>query len=145
MNSERNRQRALEYHRSLRLQLLAAYGGKCECCGETREAFLSLDHKNNDGAAHRISLRKNKASNYKDSKNSTCAWNDLKKRGWPKDNYRLACYNCNVGRHRNTGNRGICPHEIERGEIVSRALTEILPAVNDPQTDWLSGKPVGAP
>lgn len=29
------------------------YGAVCKCCGETEPAFLTIDHINNDGAAHR--------------------------------------------------------------------------------------------
>lgn len=41
------------YARRLKLEVLAGYGGKCICCGETHPAFLTVDHINNDGAEHR--------------------------------------------------------------------------------------------
>lgn len=138
---------AKQYARSLRLQVITAYGAKCECCGESRFHFLTIDHKLNNGTQHRKSLRKDrkvwKGHNGIRTEGSLPFWNDLKRRGYPKDEYRCLCYNCNMGRHRNWEHPGICPHEIERGEIVSVALDEIKVSA-DNQSDWLSGKPVGA-
>jgi hypothetical protein len=39
-----------------RLDILAHYGGKCACCGESNSAFLEIDHVNNDGKEHRKKL-----------------------------------------------------------------------------------------
>jgi hypothetical protein len=47
-----NRARYQRNHQTV----LAAYGGKCVCCGEAEEAFLTLDHVNNDGKQHRAEL-----------------------------------------------------------------------------------------
>lgn len=114
-----------KYHRSLRIEVLEAYGGKCVCCGEAQKSFLSLDHIHNDGATHRREV------NGTNSGCSNTIWNLLKRQGWPKDRYRLLCYNCNVGRHRNFENPGICPHEIERGKIESvRVLLDSIPNLN---------------
>lgn len=133
-----------QYHRSLRLQVITAYGGRCECCGESRRDFLSLDHKNNDGAHER---RKINGSN---SGCSNRVWQILRKAGWPKGNYRLLCYNCNLGRQRNWEHPGICPHELERGEIVSVRLDVshryFFDTSQQLEMSWLGGyKPVGAP
>lgn len=85
---------------------LEAYGNKCVCCGEAEKIFLTIDHINNDGAEHKRNVGKHI---YK--------W--LKDNNYPKDNYRLLCYNCNSGRARN---KGVCPHEEKRqkGEINQR-------------------------
>jgi hypothetical protein len=53
-----NRPRALQAQRDCNRKLkeaaYKAYGGfRCACCGEAEPLFLSLDHVNNDGAAHR--------------------------------------------------------------------------------------------
>jgi hypothetical protein len=80
----------------LKLQTIAAYGGACECCGETAVAFLTIDHVNDDGSAHRRELKKT----------TTYRW--LKRHGYPKDGYRLLCFNCNCGRR---VNGGVCPHK----------------------------------
>lgn len=88
------------YERKLRL--IAAYGGKCDCCGESKTAFLSIDHINNDGKQHR-------EAEVGAGGNPLYRW--LEDRGFPKDNFRLLCFNCNTGRN---VNGGICPHETER-------------------------------
>ena len=84
-------------NRALRAELLAAYGHVCSCCGETAEAFLTVDHINGGGRQHRKQVR---GGLYK--------W--LKNVGFPKDEYRLLCFNCNCVR----GTRGYCPHENRR-------------------------------
>jgi hypothetical protein len=86
-------------NRRLREEFLREYGGRCQCpggCDIDEPDFLSLDHIFNDGAAHRKLLRR--GSMYR----------ELKRLGWPKDRYRLLCYNCNLGRTRHGGR---CPHE----------------------------------
>lgn len=89
------------YQRSrLRAEFFAAYGGACACCGETIPAFLTLDHLNNDGSAHRAQW--GDQASYK-------LMRLLRQQGWPQDApYGIACFNCNTGRHINGG---ICPHE----------------------------------
>lgn len=99
-NSERVKDQARLRRLALRNEMLSAYGGRCSCCGESEDAFLTLDHKNRDGAAHRRQLG-----------NTYATWQDLKRRGWPKRGYTLLCYNCNCGRERNGG---ICPHRTSR-------------------------------
>lgn len=80
-----------------RADALVAYGGKCACCGETEALFLTFDHINGDGAAHRREMRLNSVE--------LCSW--LRKQGYP-DDFRVLCFNCNCGRDRNGG---VCPHE----------------------------------
>lgn len=98
--NERQR-RAKEYRQKLRSELIAAYGGKCSCCEESEPAFLTLEHKNRDGKAHRMLL-----SNGKNNSWSSAVYLDLKRRGWPRDGYTLLCFNCNHA----TWKLGICPH-----------------------------------
>lgn len=122
--------RQAQYARGLRAQIVKAYGGECACCGETRFHFLTLDHKNNDGVEHRKRLRRDRRMIWKSkhrvaTEGSVPFWNDLKRRGYPKDDYQILCYNCNCGRHRNWENPGICPHELERGVVTSRPLQRI--------------------
>ena len=98
-----NRTTVREYYRNLRLEVLDMYGGKCVCCGETETAFLTLDHINNDGAAHRR-MGKTGPALYTLVKNKR-----------PTD-IQILCYNCNCAK----GHYGMCPHEKmrfnERGE-----------------------------
>jgi hypothetical protein len=87
---------ALRTRNKLRDELLAAYGGMCSCCGEDIRAFLTIDHINNDGGGRDR------------ERTGAMLWCWLRQQGWPTDNYRLLCFNCNTGRHINGG---ICPHQ----------------------------------
>ncbi|MDY7101563.1 MAG: hypothetical protein S0880_10285 [Actinomycetota bacterium] len=76
--------------------MVAAYGGRCACpqCPETNPAFLTLDHENRDGKEHRKRV-------------GSHTYADLRRRGWPKEGFRLLCWNCNaMTRHGQP-----CPHE----------------------------------
>lgn len=88
----------------LKSEFLAAYGNKCECCGETEPDFLTVDHKNNDGEEHRKKIAPTK----KRGGNSSEVFRVLRKEGWP--NYvRILCFNCNFGRRARPGFE--CPHK----------------------------------
>ena len=91
MYSERNRER----HRELRRQMIAAYGGRCSCCGESAYEFLTLEHVNQTGKEHRKSVGTGPSAYY-----------DLKKKGWPQEGYTILCYNCNLSQRYS----GPCPH-----------------------------------
>lgn len=80
----------------LRAEMLEAYGGKCSCCGESEPAFMTLDHINGGGKQHQ-----------REAGGTREILKQLKREGWPKDEYRILCYNCNCGRNRNGG---VCPH-----------------------------------
>lgn len=88
-----------KYSRKIRQEMLDAYGRSCACCGESTEEFLSLEHLNGDGKDHAERLG-----------GRSYIYRDLKKRGWPKDDYALYCMNCNWGSRRT----GICPHQMAR-------------------------------
>jgi len=85
-----------EMQREMKARLLAIYGSKCLCCGESNPQFLTLDHIQNDGTAER--------------KSGLGTWGVLRKaiREKDKTRYQILCYNCNFGRAKN---RGICPHQ----------------------------------
>ena len=91
--------------RRLKAEIIAAYGGKCECCGEAHHEFLTIDHVNGDGAAHRRALGGKGRKLYA----------AIKAEGFPKDRYRLLCLNCNIS----LGFYGYCPHHPERRSTVS--------------------------
>lgn len=76
------------------------YGGKCNCpnCPETNPLFLTIDHINNDGNTHR-------KGDYK-LRNTITFYKWIIDNNFPTD-LRIACWNCNSGRHTNGG---ICPH-----------------------------------
>lgn len=77
-------------------EAIKAYGGKCECCGERESLFLTIDHlqrkSRNEPRGHNL-------------------YRKLRMQGWPKDKYRLLCFNCNSGRSRAGG---VCPHVVKR-------------------------------
>lgn len=82
-----------------RLEFINAYGGKCECCGESEHEFLTLEHKMKDGQAHR-----------KQVSTTHRILGHLKKAGWPKDRYGILCCNCNFS----TRFGKICPHTLRK-------------------------------
>lgn len=87
-------------NRKIKKIVMEHYGGKCECCGETRIEFLTIDHVNGDGAKHRRKLGKIGGNFYR----------YLKKNNYPTDPpLQVLCFNCNCTR----GFSGYCPHELE--------------------------------
>lgn len=96
---EKYRAQANETHRRLgkrnRDELVEAYGGRCNCprCPEANPAFLTLEHLNGGGKAHRAKVGRH-------------AYADLRRRGWPKEGYTLLCWNCNAM----TRGGKVCPH-----------------------------------
>jgi len=93
--------RSTAYNRKQRADdfsaILAHYGNSCACCGEDEVAFLTTDHINNDGAAHRRSI--NRRPLYR--------W--IVKNGFP-EGFQILCWNCNCAK----GRVGVCPHEAMR-------------------------------
>lgn len=83
--------------RRIRQETIAAYGGKCACCGETNWEFLTIDHINGGGNKHRKETGLVGTKFY--------VW--LKSFDYPKKEYRCLCMNCQSSR----GWFGYCPHE----------------------------------
>lgn len=104
-NSERNNAAERKRYRTLRAEVLAAYGSRCCCCGESEPTFLDVDHKNNDGGIHR--------NKHGSSAKVLYIW--AKRNGWP-DTLQLLCSNCNQGKNRNGG---ICPHKAKNAPFFS--------------------------
>lgn len=78
------------------------YGGYvCACCGEDEETFLTIDHIENDGAAHRKAI----SGQNRQSGQRLYRW--IVKNGFP-EGFQVLCMNCNFGKHQNGG---VCPHE----------------------------------
>lgn len=89
-------------HQALKLGMIAAYGGRCECCGESEPTFLSLDHVNGGGGKHRMST------------GNARVIRNLRDAGWPRvtedGEFRLLCMNCQFGyMHGRT-----CPHQLKK-------------------------------
>jgi hypothetical protein len=91
---EWKKQITLRWADKVRREVLAAYGGKCACCGEASEEFLTIDHINGRGNEERREFGR-------------ATYVRLRKLGFPKDNYRLLCMNCNFS----IGRKGYCPHQ----------------------------------
>lgn len=82
-------------HLLLKEKIFRAYGGYvCACCGEKEKAFLTIDHINNDGAAHR---REVGSALYK--------WLEMNE--FPEA-FQVLCMNCQWGKR---VNGGVCPHK----------------------------------
>ncbi len=84
----------------MKLDVIKAYGGKCKCpggCSVTEIDWLTIDHIDGGGIRHRKELKMLGQSFYR--------W--LRDHGFPKKEFRLLCYNCNMSR----GHLGKCPHE----------------------------------
>ena len=92
----KERRRSRDWWRQLRLEVLAALGGVCACCGESHVEFLTVDHVNGDGAEERKKIG-----------TSTNFFVYVKRSGYPRDRYQVLCYNCNCSK----GHYGYCPHE----------------------------------
>jgi len=91
--------RGREYVLTVKRQVMDAYGRVCVCCGEKELAFLTIDHVNGDGAAHR------KATG---TRGGIHFYKWLIREGYPKG-FQVLCANCNLGRHVNGGH---CPHQM---------------------------------
>ena len=96
--SEKGRAARKRWRDRVRRECIEAYGGKCACCGEAHHEFLTAEHKKGGGHAHRKSI------------NGINFWYWLRKMGFPKRDFELRCWNCNLAR----GLYGYCPHEREK-------------------------------
>jgi hypothetical protein len=87
----------LERAKEAKRIVLEHFGGKCECCSETRLEVLTIGHPNRDGSKdRRISGR------------GTSFYRKLIKNDFQNSfTLRIECINCNFGSFRNIGN---CPH-----------------------------------
>jgi hypothetical protein len=79
----------------IRAAVIAGYGGKCTCCGESTHEFLTIEHVNGDGDAHR-----KKVGNFG-------VYRELLRLEFPTDGYTLLCMNCNFARRFGR----TCPHQ----------------------------------
>lgn len=86
--------------KKLRSQVINHYGAKCQCCGESRYEFLTVDHINGGGTKHRQSVGDSSKAVYK----------SIIRSGFPSS-IQILCFNCNCGRQ---VNGGICPHQQEK-------------------------------
>ena len=100
----------------LRLEMIAALGGKCACCGETHPQFLTLEHVK--GGTHYYGRRGGKDSNRVLS-NTYKEIRAARRDGWDRTKWELLCMNCNHAK----GHYGQCPH---RTEVTAEQVIEQL-------------------
>lgn len=105
---------AIVWRQKQKAEVFAAYGGKCTCCDEDNLIFLSIDHKNNDGAEHRKVITPG---------SQFYGW--LKRNKYPSA-FQILCHNCNHGKYLNGG---VCPHkgagEMNVWQLVENATQNI--------------------
>jgi hypothetical protein len=92
--------------RELRQKTLVAYSGavtSCACCGERGARFLTLDHIEGGGRAHR------------QLKGSQGVYRELARAGFPPG-YQVLCFNCNFV----IGLYGACPHQAANDRVRHR-------------------------
>lgn len=99
-----------DYVAKVRAEVIKAYGGKCACCGEKRPEFLTIDHVNGDGAAHRKKLGH--------AGHVICLF--ARRNGYPKT-LRVLCMNCNFS----YGVRGYCPHQKGARDVKRRRNVQV--------------------
>lgn len=91
---EPHRKAQRRYHRKLKEEAIKAYGGKCQCCGESHFEFLTIHVIGGGGTKYRMRGRFQMSSL-------------VKKLGYPKRKFKLLCANCNSS----IGLYGYCPHK----------------------------------
>lgn len=72
----------------IKMEFVLAYGGCCQCCGETRLSLLTIEHIKNKG--HKLIYDVTYQLMYR-----------LKVLRWP-EGYTCLCYNCNLSSKNNT-------------------------------------------
>jgi hypothetical protein len=90
----KNRKRRNKERRNI---ILEHYGARCACCGETTREFLTIDHKNNDGARHKKELK---------TRDPQRVYKWIIDNNFP-NTFQILCYNCNCAK----GVYGYCPHQ----------------------------------
>lgn len=97
-------------YRQQKERLFSMYGTHCVCCGESDKEFLTFDHKNGTGKAHRAKFRK---EDHKATTNPAYAiYRDLLENF--NENIQILCFNCNYAKKHFPQ----CPHE-KRLDILS--------------------------
>jgi len=97
-NRDKINKQKREILRLLKTEVISAYGGRCECCGESAMEFLTIDHVNGGGTKHRKVVGAGGTFYY---------W--LRRNNYPSG-YRVLCMNCNCS----YGSYGYCPHKTKK-------------------------------
>lgn len=94
---------------ALKAEMIAAYGGKCQHCGESDSIVLTLDHINDDSDVEKEAYGENARGGHKQ-------YQRLKAAGWPKERFQLLCFNCNAKKE----------HQRRRNAMMSRWGNPVL-------------------
>lgn len=86
------------------------YGYQCTCCGESRRDFLTIEHLNGGGSAHRK----------RSPGGADRIIREIRDAGWPKE-YTTLCMNCNFAKWR----KGVCPHVVEKARVWLKEIQAI--------------------
>lgn len=106
-------ERQKAYRKQIRTEVLQKYGGKCACCSETTEEFLTIDHMNDDGNVERRKLFGSQ-SGYSHS------FYLKLRREEKRSDLQVLCYNCNSSFAR-FGYSPKCPECVRKGSSFSSA------------------------
>lgn len=98
----RNNAQRRDAYSALKTEIIMALGGFCDCCKITEIEFLTIDHIEGGGRLHRKLL------------GSKAMYQQIKSDGFPKDKYRVLCYNCNCA----IGHYGSCPHQHQQNHPI---------------------------
>lgn len=99
----------------VRVEMLLAFGGFCECCGETDLRLLTFDHRLGNGADHRREIGGSQKAN------SAILFRWARKHmDEAQQMLRILCWNCNTGAWKSGTNT--CPHQ--EFSIVRMALDQ---------------------
>lgn len=96
----------------LRHKAIDLYGGKCECCGESRYEMLTFDHK--EKVYHKDKIRGVKL-----------VYDVIRKheeQGYPNNVYQLLCWNCNMSK----GFYDYCPHIEHNRKLPSKLKQQVI-------------------
>ena len=91
-------ERGKAYQLRLKVEVIDVYGGHCVCCEEEQLEFLSIDHMN-DSKVNRT---------HPSGKGGRALYSWLRRNGFPKEDFRVLCMNCNTA----IGFFGYCPHQV---------------------------------
>ena len=83
-----------QYCQKIKKQVIAHYGNKCACCGESSIVFLVIDHINGGGNKEHDKVG-----------HGTRFYRWLIKNSFP-EGYQVLCHNCNFAIR-----MGTCPHQ----------------------------------
>ena len=76
-----------KYRKELRMSVIKGLGGKCVCCGESEDQFLSIHHIGGGGRKHEEEVGRGGG-----------IFRDIRKQGYPTNRYQVLCHNCHFAR-----------------------------------------------